>query len=359
MEQMDDWTKPEEVIEEEADIDAEEQEPLVYEKYRFKADPGQALRRVDKFLVERIQQVSRTRIQTAADAGFVLVNGHPVKSNYKVKPLDEVLVLVAYPPRETEIIPEAISLNVVYEDEDVLVVNKPPGMVVHPGHGNFTGTLANGLAWYFRQTGAFQPDDIRPGLVHRIDKDTSGLLVVAKNPSAKANLSWQFFNKTTERQYVALVWGRFDEMEGTVEGHIGRHPRERQMMTVFPDGSQGKPAVTHYKVLESFDYVTLISCRLETGRTHQIRAHMKYLGHPVFNDVRYGGAEILRGTTHAKYLQFVRNCFAICPRHALHAKTLGFKHPVTGEWLRFDSAIPSDMQEVIDRWRHYIASRTT
>jgi len=329
----------------------------LFEKYRFLADPGQTMLRVDKFLVDRIQHISRNRIQDAADAGYIMVNGEPVKSNYRVKPLDEVLVMVTSPPRDTELIPEELPLDIIYEDACLMVVNKPAGMVVHPGHGNFTGTLVNGLAWHFRNNPAFPTDDPRPGLVHRIDKNTSGLLVIAKDPATKADLGWQFFHKTTERLYTALAWGPFDEDHGTVEGHIGRNPRDRQQMMVFPDGSSGKSAVTHYTVLERLGYTTLLECKLETGRTHQIRAHMKYIGHPLFNDERYGGSEIVRGTTFAKYTQFVRNCFAICPRQALHARTLGFKHPQTGEHVHFDCPLPDDMTQLIDKWRTYIAYR--
>ncbi|MDP4276504.1 MAG: RluA family pseudouridine synthase [Bacteroidota bacterium] len=329
----------------------------LFEKYRFKADPGQTMLRVDKFLVDRIQHVSRNRIQDAANAGCVLVNGQAVKSNYRVKALDEVLVMVTYQPQDTTLIAEEIPLNIIYEDDDLLVVNKPSGMVVHPGHGNFTGTLVNGLAWHFRNNPAFPSDDPRPGLVHRIDKNTSGLLVVAKNPEAKANLGWQFFYKTTQRKYIALVWGQLDQDSGTIEGNVGRNPKDRLQMTVFPDGESGKTAVTHYRVLERLGYVTLVECRLETGRTHQIRVHMKYIGHPLFNDERYGGHEILRGTRYAKYTQFVRNCFDTCPRQALHAKTLGFNHPVTGEPLFFDSELPDDMQQLIEKWRNYVSSR--
>jgi 23S rRNA pseudouridine1911/1915/1917 synthase len=329
----------------------------LYEQYRFVADAGQTLLRIDKFLVCRITKVSRNRIQEAADAGCILVNEKPVKSNYRVKPNDVIAVMVTRPPVDTELIPEDIPLDIVYEDADVMVVNKPAGMVVHPGHGNYSGTLVNGLAWHFKANPTFPTDDPRPGLVHRIDKDTSGLLVVAKNPAAKAHLGWQFFHKTTHRLYTALVWGSPVNDEGRVEGNIGRSPKDRQQMMVFPDGSQGKPAVTHYRVLERFGYVTLIECALETGRTHQIRVHMKSIGHPLFNDARYGGNEILKGTTYAKYKQFVKNCFDICNRQALHARTLGFRHPVTGEDLCFEAPLPEDMQALIDKWRGYIASR--
>ena len=353
-------------LEDQDDSDLSENDLLVtsnetgnklYEQYRFLADPGQTLLRIDKFITCRITKVSRNRIQDAADAGFVLVNGNPVKSSYRVKPLDVVSVMVARPPLDTTLIPENISLDILYEDSDVMVVNKPAGMVVHPGHGNYSGTLVNGLAWHFKENTKFETDDPRPGLVHRIDKNTSGLLVIAKNPEAKSNLGWQFFHKTTQRIYTALVWGSMENENGTITGNIGRSPKDRLQMTVFPNGDQGKPAVTHYSVLEKLGYVTLIECQLETGRTHQIRAHMKYIGHPLFNDERYGGHEILRGTTFAKYRQFVRNCFDICPRQALHARTLGFRHPVTGEMLSFECPLPMDMQQLIEKWRGYTANR--
>jgi len=274
-----------------------------------------------------------------------------------VKPLDVISVMVTRPPVDTALVPENIPLDIVYEDADVMVVNKPAGMVVHPGHGNYTGTLVNGLAWHFKENFNFEANDPRPGLVHRIDKNTSGLLVIAKNPEAKTNLGWQFFHKTTQRKYTALVWGSMENESGTITGSIGRNPKDRLQMKVYPNDDQGKPAVTHYKVLEKLGYVTLVECQLETGRTHQIRAHMKYIGHPLFNDERYGGHEILRGTTFTKYKQFVRNCFDICPRQALHARTLGFKHPETGEELSFECPLPDDMQLLIEKWRGYIASR--
>ena len=332
-------------------------ENKLYEQYRFVADAGQTLLRIDKFLVCRITKLSRNRIQDAADAGFVMVNGKSVKSNYRVKPLDVVSVMVTKPPVDTDLIPENIPLNIVYEDADVLVVNKPAGMVVHPGHGNYTGTLVNALAWHFKENTKFETSDPRPGLVHRIDKNTSGLLVIAKNPEAKTHLGWQFFNKTTQRKYTALVWGTMDTESGTITGNIGRNLRDRLQMDVFPEGDQGKPAVTHYKLLERIGYVTLVECQLETGRTHQIRAHMKHIGHPLFNDERYGGHAILKGTTFTKYKQFVNNCFDICPRQALHARTLGFIHPVTGEEMIFECPLPEDMQLLIEKWRGYVAFR--
>lgn len=333
--------------------DEDEVSSAMYEHFRFTADKGQTLLRVDKFLVDRIMGATRNRIQLAAEAGCILVNGKAVKSNYRVKPLDVVSIVMDRPKREIEIIPENIPLDIVYEDEELLVVNKPAGLVVHPGHGNYTGTLVNALAYYLKDDPSYDPSDPRLGLVHRIDKDTSGLLVVAKRPEAKSHLSLQFFHKTTQRKYQALVWGIVADDEGRIEGNIGRNPRDRMQMTVFPEGDQGKTAVTHYRVLERLGYVTLVECRLETGRTHQIRAHMKYIGHPLFNDERYGGHEILKGTTFAKYKQFVQNCFALCPRQALHAKTLGFVHPSTGQEMFFDSDIPADMQQLTERWRVY------
>lgn len=335
----------------------EPEEGGMYEHYKLEVDPGQKLLRVDKYLVNRIDNASRSRIQAAADAGNILVNGESVKSNYKVKPGDEVSVVMDFPRRELKIIPEDIPLNIVYEDDELLVVNKQPGLVVHPGHGNYTGTLVNALAYYYKDLPLFKTTDPRPGLVHRIDKNTSGLMVVAKTERAKIKLAQQFFEKTTKRQYVALVWGNLKEPTGTVEGNIGRSMKDRQIFTVYPEGDHGKHAVTHYKVLEELGYVNLIQCQLETGRTHQIRVHMKYLGHPLFNDDTYGGDQVLRGTTFSKYKQFVHNCFKMLPRQALHAKTLGFVHPVTGEEMLFDSELPDDMTQVIDRWRDYISNR--
>lgn len=325
----------------------------LYEHFRFEADKGQQLLRIDKFLVARMEKTSRNRIQQAADAGCIIVNGKPVKSSYKVKPGDVVSIVMDRPRYEFEILAEDIPLDIVYEDADVLVVNKPAGMVVHPGHGNYTGTLVNALAWHFKDNPEYDVNDPRLGLVHRIDKDTSGLLVIAKTPEAKTHLGKQFFNKTTKRQYYALVWGSFDEKEGTVTGNIGRDPKDKLKMTVFADPEMGKHAVTHYKVLEDFGYVTLVQCILETGRTHQIRVHMRHIGHPLFNDSRYGGDQILKGTTFAKYKQFVQNCFNTCPRQALHAKTLGFVHPRTGRQMDFDSEVPADMTALIERWRAY------
>ena len=346
-------------------INAEEEENLdepsyvtedgreMYEHFRFVADKGQKLLRVDKFLVDRLEKTSRNRIQQAADAGCLLVNGKPVKSSYKVKPEDVVSVVMDRPRYEFEIIAEDIPLNIVYEDDDLLVVDKPAGLVVHPGHGNYHGTLVNALAWHFRENPDYDITDPRMGLVHRIDKDTSGLLVVAKTPEAKTALGEQFFNKTTRREYVAVIWGEFPEKKGTITGDIARNPRNKLQMAVIEEPGIGKHAVTHYEEIESFGYVSVVKCRLETGRTHQIRVHMKYKGHPLFNDARSGGDEILRGTTYAKYRQFVENCKSICPRQALHARTLGFKHPRTGEEMNFESEVPADITEMISKWREY------
>ncbi|MCH5328202.1 MAG: RluA family pseudouridine synthase [Coprobacter sp.] len=336
---------------------ADEEGNELYEHYRFVADKGQKLLRVDKFLTARIENISRNRIQQAAEANCILVNGTAVKSNYRVKPDDIVSVVMDRPRYELEIVPEDIPLSIVYEDDDVLVVNKPAGLVVHPGHGNYSGTLVNALAYHFRNHPDFDVSDPRLGLVHRIDKDTSGLLVIAKTPDAKTGLGAQFFNKTTQRKYVAVVWGNVTDGQGRIEGNIGRSLKDRLQMCVFPEGDNGKPAVTHYSVIERLGYVSVVECRLETGRTHQIRVHMKHIGHPLFNDARYGGDEILKGTTFTKYKQFVHNCFAVCPRQALHAKTLGFVHPRTGKELFFDSEIPDDMSNLIHKWRTYMSNR--
>lgn len=330
----------------------------LFEHYKLQVDPGQSQVRVDKYLVNRIDNASRSRIQAAADAGNILVNGKSVKSNYKVKPGDEVAIVMDFPRRELQIIPENIPLDIVYEDDQLIVINKPAGLVVHPGHGNYTGTLVNALAWYYKDLPLFKSSDPRPGLVHRIDKNTSGLMVVAKTELAKTKLSQQFYDKTTRRQYVALVWGRLKEPEGTIEGNIGRSQKDRQVFTVYEDGDHGKHAVTHYKLIEELGYVSLVQCQLETGRTHQIRVHMKHIGHPLFNDDTYGGDKILWGTTFSKYRQFVHNCFAILPRQALHAKTLGFIHPTTGEEMLFDSDLAADMVDAINKWRDYISNRS-
>lgn len=329
-----------------------------WEHYHYEVEPGQVLLRIDKYLVERIKGTSRNRVQHAAEAQCIRVNGRPVKSNYRVHPGDVISVVMDRPRYENEIIAQDIPLNIVYEDDDVLVVNKPAGMVVHPGHGNYDGTLVNALAWHFKDNPDYDVTDPRMGLVHRIDKDTSGLLVVAKTPDAKTSLGLQFYHKSTKRQYVALVWGAMKQLDGTIEGNIGRDPRDRLLMAVFPpDSEQGKPAVTHYHTLENLAHVALVQCQLETGRTHQIRVHMRHIGHPLFNDVRYGGDKILRGNTSSSYAQFVRHCFDTCPRQALHAKTLGFRHPVTGEQMDFDSEIPPDMASLIERWRQFAAQR--
>ncbi|MHA3788919.1 RluA family pseudouridine synthase [Flavobacterium hauense] len=342
-------TKP--IIEQEP----EENEEL-FEHFRFEAGKGQAPLRVDKFLMNLVENATRNKIQKAADAGNIYVNDVPVKSNHKVKANDIVRMLLEHPPYEYLLTPENIPLNIVYEDDQLLVLNKEPGMVVHPGHGNYSGTLVNALAYHFENLPMNSSE--RPGLVHRIDKDTSGLLVVAKTEVAMTHLTKQFADKTSEREYVAIVWGNVEEEEGTIEGNIDRHVKDRMQMAVFPDGEQGRHAVTHYKVIERLGYVTVVSCKLETGRTHQIRVHMKHIGHTLFNDARYGGDSILKGTTFTKYKQFIDNCFKILPRQALHAKTLGFVHPTTNEFMRFDSELPQDMVECIEKWRTYSKSHT-
>jgi len=328
----------------------------LFEHYRIEADAGQKALRIDKFLVNRIDNTSRTRIQNAALAGNIIVNDLPVKPNYKVKPGDIIQILLANPPREKEILPENLPLNVIYEDDTLLVVNKEAGMVVHPGVGNYSGTLVNALMYHLRDIPLFKTGEQRPGLVHRIDKNTSGLLVIAKTEFALNNLGRQFYEHSTGRKYTAIVWGNPGE-SGTVTGNIGRNPRNRKLMHVFPDGSDGKPAVTHYRLIEDLSYVSLIECELETGRTHQIRAHMSYIKYPLFNDPDYGGDKILRGTTFTKYQQFIRNCFSILPRQALHARYLSFNHPESGERMEFESELPDDMRRVIEKWRIYVAGR--
>ena len=341
------------------DIDELEGEPQLYEHFRFVVDSGQEPLRIDKYMLEKLQHSSRNRIQRAADAGFVHVNDRPVKRNYRVRPGDVVTLMLDRPRHDTSIEAEDIPLDVVYEDSQLMVVNKPAGLVVHPGVGNFTGTLVNALAWHLRDVEGYDPNDPEVGLVHRIDKDTSGLLVVAKTPDAKTKLGLQFFNKTTHRSYNALVWGNVKDDEGRIEGNVGRDPKDRLRMAVFaPDSGIGKPAVTHYRVIERFGYVTLIECILETGRTHQIRAHMRSIGHPLFADERYGGMEILRGERSASYRAFVQNCFSLCPRQALHARTLGFVHPTTGKQMDFTSEWPEDMRQLIEKWRTFIAGTT-
>jgi len=334
-----------------------ETETELYEHYRYVVDPGQSMLRIDKYLSARIENVSRTRVQAAAQAGNILVNESPVKPNYRVKPLDIIQILLPNPPREIELIPQDLPVSVVYEDDDLIVVDKAAGMVVHPAYGNYSGTLMNALMFHLRDLPLFNTGELRPGLVHRIDKNTSGLLVVAKNEYAHNKLARQFFNRTTGRLYTALVWGTPEPAEGTITGHVGRNIRDRKIMQVFHDGSQGKHAVTHYRIIEQLGYVSLVECRLETGRTHQIRVHMAWKGHPLFNDEEYGGHRILKGTTFTKYQQFVRNCFEMLPRQALHARTLSFDHPVTGKRLYFESPIPPDMVAVIEKWRGYIVGR--
>ena len=347
----------------ELDDTLDDVEPVVdnpaelYEHFRVVVDKGQSQVRVDKYLFERLVNSSRNRIQKAADAGLIMANGKPVKSSYKVKPCDVLTVMMDRPRYDNDIIPEDIPLDIVYEDNDLMVVNKPAGLVVHPGCGNYHGTLVNAIAWHLKDNPKYDPNDPQVGLVHRIDKDTSGLLVVAKTPDAKTHMGLQFYNKTTKRKYNALVWGVVENNEGTIEGNIGRNPKDRMQMAVLSDPAQGKHAVTHYRVLERLGYVTLVECVLETGRTHQIRVHMKHIGHTLFNDERYGGNEILKGTHFSKYKQFVNNCFETCPRQALHAMTLGFVHPRTGEEMFFTSPLPEDMTNLIDKWRNYISNR--
>ena len=339
--------------------DNDDENNELYEHFRVVADRGQQLLRVDKFLQDHLPDTSRNRIQLAARAGFIHVNGQPVKSNYRVKPGDVVTLLLDRPRYENKIEAEDIPLNIVYEDSELLVVNKPAGLVVHPGCGNYTGTLVNAIAWHLRDNPDYDPNDPGVGLVHRIDKDTSGLLVVAKTPDAKTKLGVQFFNKTTRRRYNALVWGNLENEEGRIEGNIARDPKDRLRMTVMsPDSGIGKEAVTHWRVIERFGYVTLIECRLETGRTHQIRAHMKHIGHPLFGDERYGGMEILRGERSATYKAFIQNCFKTCPRQALHARTLGFVHPKTKQQMDFTSDLPQDLEQLIQKWRGYIKGTT-
>ncbi len=321
----------------------------LYEHHHITADRGQGLIRVDKFLMDRIENASRTKIQEAAGKGHILVNEKPVKSNYKVKPGDDIRIMLPEPQREIEVISEDIPLDIVHEDEDVILINKPAGMVVHPAYGNYSGTLVNAMKYYLEKN----DPQAEPYMVHRIDKNTTGLMLMAKNEPAQTHLARQFYQHSVNRRYVALVWGDLKEDEGTIEGNLGRSPSDRKVMAVFPDGKSGKHAITHYKVLERFGYVTAVECRLETGRTHQIRVHMKFIGHPLFNDDTYGGDRIRKGTTFSKYKQFIDNAFKICPRQALHAKTLGFEHPVSGKWMEFESELPEDMQKVMNKWRAY------
>lgn len=340
----------EEILETEDQSSEEE----MFEHYRFEADPGQEVVRIDKFLMDRIPNTSRSKIQIAAKNGNILVDDVKVKQNYKIKPLDKISIVLPYPVRELELIPEDIPLDIVYEDDDLIVVNKQSDMVVHPGYGNYTGTLVNGLVYHIENLPSKKQDYFgRPGLVHRLDKHTTGLLVVAKTEYALTNLAKQFADRTTERRYHALVWGDVKE-DGTVTGHVGRSLKNRKVMTVFPDGDFGKHAVTHYKVLKSFGYVTLVECKLETGRTHQIRAHMKYIGHPLFHDLEYGGDTILKGTSNSKYKKFIENCFNLLDGQALHAKTLGFQHPTKDEYIRLNSDLPDGFRQVIEKWEKYI-----
>lgn len=348
-------------------LDDQEEAGKLYEHFRIVVDKGQSLQRIDVFLTNRIENATRSKVQQAAENQNILVNEKPVKSNYKVKPGDIITIVFAHPPREIELIPQNIPLDIVYEDDDLIIVNKQAGLVVHPGYGNYSGTLVNALVYHFQNLPVSKTINIpesteygkqqaalRPGLIHRLDKDTSGIMVVAKSELAMTRLAQLFFERDIDRKYVALVWGDFKEDTGTVTGNIDRHLKDRKKMAVYPlDGDIGKHAVTHYKVLERFGYVTLIECKLETGRTHQIRVHMQYIGHSLFNDALYGGDRILKGTTFSKYKQFVENCFTLLPRHALHAKSLGFVHPITGEKLFFDSDLPNDMKAVIEKWRKY------
>ncbi|MBW4891426.1 RluA family pseudouridine synthase [Mucilaginibacter sp. HMF5004] len=336
------------------EVDEQEEQDL-YEHLRVVVDKGQSLLRIDKFLMHKVENASRNRIQNAIDLGNVLVNDKPIKASYKVKPLDVISVVLPHPPRDTEVYPENIPLNIVYEDDDVLVVNKPPGLVVHPGYNNYTGTLVNGLVYHFQQLPTLPGNDGRPGLVHRIDKDTSGLLLISKNERAMTWLARQFYEHTIARRYIALVWGDL-ETDGTVEGYIGRSIKDRRVMSIYDDPEKGKWSVTHYKVLERLNYVTLIECQLETGRTHQIRAHMKHIGHPLFSDATYGGDSILKGTVFSKYKQFVDNCFELMPRQALHAQSLGFVHPTKREFIYFEAPLPEDFKSVLAKWQKYMSA---
>lgn len=339
-------------------VDEKDEKDELYEHFKFIVDKGTDILRIDKYLMNLIPNTSRNKIQQASKAGCILVNGKAEKQNYRVKPLDIITVLLPNPPREYEILGEDIPLDIVYEDDELIIINKQPGLVVHPAYANYTGTLVNALIYRFENQFSKDGEPYRPLLVHRIDKNTSGIMVVAKTEMAQMNLAKLFFDHTIERKYQALVWGDFKEDEGTITGNIGRNPKDRLVMTVFPDGDAGKHAVTHYKVIERFGYVTLIECELETGRTHQIRAHMRYIGHPLFNDSTYGGSEILKGTTFAKYKQFIQNCFKLMPRQALHAKSLGFTHPTTGKTVLFDSELPDDFLAVVEKWRNYVVSKS-
>ena len=348
-----------EELQEDGELENVDESEEVYERMRFIVPKGQEPLRIDKFLLSRIEGATRNKVQKGIDNGLVLVNNNIIKANYKVRPDDEIITFSETAPQDTGVVPEEIPFNIAYEDDDVLVVNKTAGVVMHPGSGNYTGTLLNGVLWYLKQQQPELTEEQLPrfGMVHRIDKNTSGLVMLAKNEQASLHLAKQFFNHTVERKYIALVWGDIKEDSGTITGHVGRHQRFRKIMDVYPDGDYGKEATTHYKVLERFGYTTLVECRLETGRTHQIRVHMQHVGHPLFNDDTYGGNRIVKGTVYTKYKQFVDNCFAICPRHALHAQTLGFIHPKTQEKLVFESELAEDMQKVIERWRVYTKAK--
>ena len=336
------------------DLPEEEQADGLFEHYRIPVDPGQTLLRVDKFLMDRLPNVSRNKLQKAIQEGYVRVNEEPIKPNYKVRPNDVIRIALPEPPRDTDVVPEDIPLDIRYEDEHVLVVYKPAGMVVHPAYNNWSGTLVNALAYHFKNLPEMEGNDGRPGLVHRIDKDTSGLLVIAKTEPAMTHLAKQFFDHSIERTYYGIVWGEPEPEQGTVDVNLGRSLKDRRVVAAFPEGDFGRHAITHYEVLETLRYVSLVKFNLETGRTHQIRAHAKYLGHPLFNDATYGGDKVMKGTTFTKYKQFVDNCFKVLPRQALHAKSLGFIHPITGEKIQFDSDLPQDMQDVLEKWRHYV-----
>jgi 23S rRNA pseudouridine1911/1915/1917 synthase len=330
----------------------------LYERFNITIDKGQEPLRIDKFLSNRIEGATRNKLQQAINLGLVMVNGKEIRSNYKIKPLDSIIIYSDMSPEETEVVPEKMELNIMYEDEDLMIINKPAGMVVHPGSGNYSGTLLNGIAYYLQQQKPDISEDVLPrfGLVHRIDKNTSGLLVLAKKDKSMRQLAKQFFDHTVKRKYVALVWGDMEKDAGTIIAHVGRHLKLRKLFEAYPDGDHGKDAITHYKVLERFGYVTLVECVLETGRTHQIRVHMKYTGHPLFNDDFYGGDKIVKGTVYSKYKQFVDNCFQICRRQALHARTLGFIHPTTGKEMFFEASLPKDIEQVIEKWRNYVSS---
>jgi 23S rRNA pseudouridine1911/1915/1917 synthase len=344
---------------ENSEIEQSEGSDELYQRFAFKVDKGQEPLRIDKFLMSRLENATRNKLQRAINTGLVLVNEKEVRPNYKIKAFDSIIIYSDLSPESTDVVPEKLDLNIVYEDESVMVINKPAGMVVHPGSGNYSGTLLNGVAYYLQQKNPGITEEVLPrfGLVHRIDKNTSGLLVLAKTDKAMRHLAKQFYDHTVTRQYRALVWGDVEQDKGTIKAHVGRNQRYRKLFEAYPEGDHGKDATTHYTVLERFNYVTLVECVLETGRTHQIRVHMKYIGHPLFNDDFYGGDKIVKGTIYSKYKQFVDNCFAICPRQALHAKTLGFTHPTTAEPMHFDTELPQDIAQVIEKWRGYVKNR--